>query len=276
MKFLIFLSFLLLSSCTNLFYQPTYYLYAPPEKFKLDYENRIIESLDGTRLHSWFFPNQDTIKKTKGLVVLFHGNAQNISSHYLSVVWLAKKGFDVLVWDYRGYGLSQGEPSLEGVHQDSVAILNYVHKMKEDHNYEKLVLIGQSLGGNILMRALKDDKKAKEISLVVLDSTFLSYEEIAKDRLQTVWFLYPVSFLAPLLVSDEYSPKELIKDYPYPAVILHSKKDTVIPFAFGEEVYSRWGGPKDFWISEEGGHIELLGKPDSDIQKKLLNRLLKD
>ncbi len=267
----------ILSSCTNVFYQPDHYLHFPPEHLNLVYENRVFSSQDGTRLHSWFFPRQNEGKKkgqkARGLVVLFHGNAENLSSHYVSVIWLVKHGYDVWVWDYRGYGLSQGEARLEGVYQDSLAALKYAHKLRDQEKYPQLVTVGQSLGGNILMRALKDDPRAREISLVVIDSSFLSYKKIAKSSLRRVWFLYPFSFIAPLLVTDDYSPEKFIKDYTTPVVVVHSKKDDVIPYSFGEEIYQQWGGPKKLWLSEKGNHIQLLGMPNGGIQEKLLSTL---
>ena len=276
LRVIVFFVFLF-SSCTSLFYQPDHYLHFPPEKLKLLYENRIFSSSDGTRLHSWFFPRQKERKKLKskpkGLVVLFHGNAQNLSSHYVSVVWLTQYGYDVWAWDYRGYGLSQGEPESEGIYQDSLAALSYAHALQEKEGYPQLITVGQSLGGNILMRALKDDPKANEISLVVIDSSFLSYKEIAKTTAKNFWFLYPFSFITPLLISEEYSPENLIGDYNHRAIVLHSKKDEVIPYSFGEKIYQRWGGPKKFWLSEKYGHIEALSVPEGGIQERLLKTL---
>lgn len=266
-----------LSSCTNVFYQPDHYLHYPPERLNLVYENRLFSSKDGTRLHSWFFPRQKEGKKlkskSKGLVVLFHGNAENLSSHYVSVVWLAQHGYDVWVWDYRGYGLSQGEAKLQGVYEDSLSALKYAHRLREKEKYPQLITVGQSLGGNILMRALKDDPKANEISLVIIDSSFLSYQKIAKSTAKTIWFLYPFHFIAPLLVTDDYSPEKFLKDYSFPVIVMHSKEDKVIPYSFGEEIYEAWGGPKKFWLSEKGKHIQLLSLPGGGIQKKLLDTL---
>lgn len=284
MRNLIFVLFLvpvmgLFVSCTNMFYQPDHYLHFPPERLNLLYENRMFPSSDGTRLHSWFFPQQIEGKKLttpkKGLVVLFHGNAENLSSHYVSVAWLTQHGYDVWVWDYRGYGLSQGEADLDGVYLDSLAALKYAHDLREKESYPQLVTVGQSLGGNILMRALKDDPKAKEITLVVIDSSFLSYEKIAKTTAKSVWVLYPLSFFAPLLISEKYSPEPFIGTYPYPVVVMHSKSDKVIPFSFGEEIYEKWGGPKKFWVSEKAPHIEALSNPKRGIQEKLLSILQK-
>lgn len=257
-------------SCTHLFFQPDHYLYAPPEKLNLKYENILFDSQDGTRLHSWFLPSAIE-EGRKGLVVLFHGNAQNLSSHYLSISWMVQYGYDVWVWDYRGYGLSQGESNSLGVYQDAKAALSFMEKLYKKKSYEKLIVVGQSLGGNILIRALNEYENIKEIDLLVLDSTFLSYQAMAKDRLQSVWFLYPFSYLAPLLISDDFSASNHTEAINLPTLVIHGRKDPIVPFKFGEEVFQKMkGSPKDFWIREEGKHIDTLGNSKGEMKEKFL------
>jgi hypothetical protein len=272
-NFLIIYSLLAFTSCTHLFFQPDHYLYAPPEKLNLKYKNIVFDSADKTRLHSWFFEaDVNKGEESKGLIVLFHGNAQNLSSHYLSVSWLVRYQYDVWVWDYRGYGLSQGIAESKGVYEDSLAALSFAESLysKKD-SYKKLILIGQSLGGNILMRAVSEHQIAKKADLLVVDSTFLSYQKMASDRLQSVWFLYPFSILTGLLVSDEYSAYEHAKKIQMPTLVMHGKKDAVVPFKFGEEVYKTLQTPvKEFWPIEEGRHIGTLGNGKKETEKKFL------
>ena len=278
MKTLILLiSTLVLSSCTHLFFQPDHYLYAPPEKLNLEYENIIFESKDKTRLHSWFFKGHvEKGKSPKGLVVLFHGNAQNLSSHYLAVSWLVRYQYDVWVWDYRGYGLSQGIAESKGVYEDSLAALSFAGELYKKKDYDKLLLIGQSLGGNILMRAVSEHEISKRADLLVVDSTFLSYEEMASDRLQSVWFLYPFSILTGLLVSDEYSAYEHVTKIKMPTLVIHGKLDSVVPFKFGKEVFDTLQtSPKEFWQVEEGRHIGTLGNGKKETEEKFLEFISK-
>ena len=127
MKNLILIPLFLFSSCSNLFYQPNKFLYSDPHQFKYQFTNVKIPSTDGVVLHAWHFKNISKIK-TKGVVLFFHGNAQNISSHYYSIAWLSKHGYEVVVVDYRGYGLSTGKPNQKGVNQDALAALKYSHE----------------------------------------------------------------------------------------------------------------------------------------------------
>ena len=232
----------------------------------------MIESRDGTRLHSWYFPAQG---ESKGLAVLFHGNAQNLSSHYLSLSWMVRYNYDVWVWDYRGYGLSQGRAASRGVYEDTLVALDYVHEEMQERKKrsdEKLILVGQSLGGNLLMKALEDSPHRDDADLVVLDSTFLSYKELAKDKLADVWFLWPFQYLAYALISDEYSPEDALSRIKNPTLVIHGKKDSIIPFRYGAEVFEKIGSPKKWlWEIEEGGHISTLGSGKGGYDKKLID-----
>jgi alpha-beta hydrolase superfamily lysophospholipase len=259
-----------------LFYQPDHYLYAPPEKLNLKYENIYFESLDKVRLHAWFFPAQKLKKLNheKNLILLFHGNAQNLSSHYLSVSWMTQYGFDVLVWDYRGYGLSQGEPESEGIYKDAQAALNLATKKFKEGNYKNFFVLGQSLGGNILLNALTDFPDRWPISVVTIDSSFGSYQSMAKDRLQTFWLTYPFSFLSPLLISDEYAPLKKLDRVKLPALVMHSDQDKVVPSHFGREIYKFLGSPhKKYWTIQKAPHIGTLGNGDPKTEEKYLQYL---
>ena len=81
---------------------------------------------DGLKLHGWHLKAKD---KSRGTILQLHGNAENISTHVNSVLWLALEGYDVFNFDYRGYGKSEGSPTLDGVHIDARAALETVLKL---------------------------------------------------------------------------------------------------------------------------------------------------
>jgi hypothetical protein len=109
-----------LGGCSGLIFQPMRELVLTPDEIGLDYRDVHLEAEDGVRLHGWFLPAEPP---RRGSVLFLHGNAQNISTHIASVAWLPAEGFDVLLVDYRGYGLSGGSPSLAGLHLDFEAAL---------------------------------------------------------------------------------------------------------------------------------------------------------
>ena len=129
----------------RLFYYPTSVVYGRPESHGLTYESVCFESGDGTALHGWFFPSDGP---TRGTIVHCHGNAGNITGHFEAVRWLPACGWNVLCFDYRGYGRSAGAPSRSGTIEDARAALRYALS-RSDVDPRCVVMLGQSLGGSI-------------------------------------------------------------------------------------------------------------------------------
>lgn len=249
---------------------PTSYQYSRPEAFGIDYENVYFDSSENHRLHAWHMKTK--AKKVKGLVLFFHGNAQNLSSHALSIQWITKYGYDVFIFDYRGYGLSQGTPNLEGVHQDGLHAFKKAKEIQKKRGAKKFVAMGQSLGGNILMQTLPAHEES--VDYVVLDSTFTSYKEIAFEKLKEVWFLWPVSPLAYFLVSDSHSPEDNIAKFKKPTLVIHSKADQVIPYFMGEEIYNGLTmKEKKIWTLEKAPHISVYQVENKKYQRELVKLL---
>lgn len=272
MKFipLLILAFLL-SGCSGLLYYPDQIIYSTPKQFKLDYEDLYFKSLDGTKLHAWHLKTK--AKKRKGVVLFFHGNAQNLSSHYLSLAWMVNKDYDLLIFDYRGYGKSEGEPAPESVHLDALSALDYAHSMVKGN--ERYIVYAQSLGGVISLRAMMDFKKRADIDLAVFDSTFSSYEEIARDRLSSVWIFWPLQPLAYVLMDDEYASAKWIAKFDRPSLVIHSMDDPVVPYRFGKEIYEKLEAPKDMWSLKEVGHISTFHGKTYSYRKKFLEYINK-
>src|SRR5262245_38553000 len=118
---------LLLTGCVeSYFYYPDRVAYSTPASAGLSYEEVTFNSRDGTQLSGWFIPAAGrNARAAKGTVVHFHGNAQNISSHWEFLDWLPARAYNVFIFDYRGYGKSQGKPEQKGVFEDSVSALQY-------------------------------------------------------------------------------------------------------------------------------------------------------
>lgn len=256
----------MISSCSQLFYYPNSILYSDPQDngFKLN-EVRF-ETKDGHSLHGWHFPNTLDAKKPKGLVLFFHGNAQNISAHYPHLMWAREQGLDYFIFDYRGYGLSEGSPHQPGLYLDAMAALKLVHEWKEERDIPKLIVYGQSLGGAVAARALEDDPKLSEIDLLVFDSTFTSYTEVASRKLGRAW---PLAYV---LVSDEYSPKESYSKFKNPVLVIHSKADRVVEYQNGRDVFSLLATDKKwFWELENAPHSAVFFVKEGHYRKKFMD-----
>jgi fermentation-respiration switch protein FrsA (DUF1100 family) len=253
---------LLLSSCTGFIYQPDKYLYANPEKFNVDFDVLTLNSYDGTKLSAW---KLKTKTKPVNLVLFFHGNAQNITSHFVNLYWLTEHSTDVIIFDYRGYGLSEGKPNPKGVSEDGLSMLNYAYTQFKAGGYKKFIIYTQSLGGAIALKSLEDFKNRDEISLLVLDSTFLSPRKVAREKTNRV---------LQFLISDEATADPKLSNIIMPVLGIHSFKDPVIPYQLGKELFDSVPSlKKEFWALETPGHGDVFFIEKNKYREKFLKVL---
>lgn len=267
----LFLLFLL-TGCSHLFYQPTRHLYLDPHKLKITYEDHFFKSKDKTKLHSWFFPAVQ--KEPKGTVILFHGNAQNLSSHYLNLVWIVREGYNLFVFDYRGYGKSEGSPNQKGVYEDGLAALDFGWELNQKHGKGKFIVYGQSLGGAVALRSVADFSKLDQVDLIVQDSTFSSYKDIAFDKLTSRWFLYPLSPIALIAVSDAYASDEVFDKIKRPVLVIAGENDQIVPPKFGKVIYKGVASKTKWqWNLKTGHHIEVFHNQQEVYRPQFLSLL---
>jgi fermentation-respiration switch protein FrsA (DUF1100 family) len=247
---------ILSSGCASkCFYYPTHQIYQTPAQHRLNYEDVTFESNDGTRLNGWLIP---ATGKAIGTVIHFHGNAQNMSAHLSFVDWIPAEGFNLFVFDYRGYGQSEGSPNRRGVYQDGLAAIDYV-KSRTDVDPNKLLILGQSLGGANAISVMGRNR-IDGVRAVAIESTFYSYRQIVRDKLAHIPVLsilrWPLSFM---IVGNGYSPGKVVGNIaPVPLLLIHGTADRVIPFHHGKELYEKAGEPKQFWEIEHGKHTEAF------------------
>ena len=154
-------------------------------------------SADGTELTGLWFPAKSIAPK--GVIIHFHGNGENMTSHFLFVYWLALEGYDVFTFDYRGYGASAGDKSLSGAVEDGAAALRCA-RSRAGGAKERLIVVGQSLGGALALAALEREG-GEGVRGLILDSTFASYREVAQDKLRQWWLTWPLQWpLSRLLI----------------------------------------------------------------------------
>jgi uncharacterized protein len=276
----------ILSGCSSVFYQPTRILYSDPKEFNLSFQEIRFNSLDQTKLVGWNFPSKtQKVSAPESFTVFFHGNAQNLTAHYHNLIWMPAKNHSFFIFDYRGYGISgyskaiygKGErvirPNQQGVHKDAVAALNKAYELFKASGAKRFIVYGQSLGGAILMRALEDFKLKDKIDLIILDSSFLSYQKLAFDKLWTLgsWGIFkPFAPLSYLFVSDEFSSRKFLISNTTKTLIIHGTSDRVIPFKFGEEIFQKLKVErKYFWKIEGGRHIDVFTEKNKKYREKL-------
>jgi alpha-beta hydrolase superfamily lysophospholipase len=268
---LLFLLFLV--SCSNVFYQPSRVLYADPKKFVNEVDVVWFKSNDGTKLNAWWMPS--TKIKPKGTIVFFHGNAENLSSHFLNLAWITHEGYNLFIFDYRGYGASEGSPNPSGIYEDSFAALDKGFELHQKFSpKEKFIVYGQSLGGVIALRALADWRFSNDIDLLVQDSTFMSYKDLAFDKLNSFWLTFLISPLAFVLISDKFSSDQVIDKIKIPMLVISGDKDYIIPLKFTKEIYKNSKSKKKwFWQIENGIHGDVFAYHDFKYRKKFLELL---
>lgn len=287
LKTLISFGLLMLTGCNRFFFHPDSQFYFSPEKNGFHASEAWFTAEDGTRLHAWHFDAlQNRSSNKKGLIVQFHGNAENISSHFTSLVWLTREGYDLLSFDYRGYGQSEGKATDEGLAQDSLAALTFSKKIYETMKSSTSsaegrplwIIYGQSLGGLQAQYAVSQNPEAQQsISLLVLDSTFASYKALVQEKMSSLWITWPFQWLGKLFTSDRYASKEKLAHITAPTLIIHDHQDPVVSFKNGQYVFENIAAqPKKFWTLDNADHLGIFFAADQMNENRECFRLLLD
>ena len=191
-----------LAACTNVFFQPQQIQYMTPDKVGMAYEDVYFGSEDGVKLHGWWLPAKG---KAKGTVLFFHGNAENISTHIASVHWLPAQQYNVFLPDYRGYGLSQGSPTLAGAQDDINSAMKYLLQ-RADIDSERIVLLAQSLGGALSIYNVAHSPYRAKIKALITESAFSDYRGIVREKLDSFWLTWPLQWPLCFTIDNDYSP----------------------------------------------------------------------
>lgn len=256
------LPFLALAACTGLFFQPMQQHLHDPATMGFTYRDVEFAAADGTRLHGWYFPPQGedwpADREPLGSVLFLHGNAENISTHFANVAWLARHGFAVFAFDYRGYGRSESSPDLDGLHLDIAAALDTLSRMPET-DPGRVAVFGQSLGGALALTAIADNPEKDRLRALIVEGAFSSYREITREKLDGFWLTWALQGPLGLTVDDRYRPIEAAaRIAPVPLLIIADGADTIVPPHHAEALYAAAGEPKAIWRLPEAGHTQAL------------------
>jgi hypothetical protein len=250
-----------------MFFYPDSAQYTRPEQFGLRHEDVSITTADGSRLHGWWLPAKGA---ALGSVLHLHGNAANVSNHLPLVAWLPAAGFNVLMLDYRGFGRSEGRPTLDGVVDDSAAAIAYL-RSRPGVDGGRLIVLGQSLGGATALRLLARD--AEGVRLAVIEAAFASYRGIARDAAaQSVVLLPLVPVAAPMLPGAASDPLAALASIRVPLLIVHGTADEVIPFSHGEQLAAAAPPGTQFVRVDGARHMESLTRPD--VQRRVVEAMV--
>ena len=200
-----------------------------------------IRTDDGVKIHAWFAPAESA----KATIVISHGNAGNISHRYLLLRSLQRHGFNVLMYDYRGYGRSEGTPTEDGIYKDGLAAYDYAVSLPEVKS-GRVFLWGTSLGGAVAI----DVASHRQAAGLILESTFTS----AKDVAQLVYPFLPVQFF----MHTKLNSIEKIKALTIPILVIHGAHDSIIPIGLGRKLFNAANEPKDFYKIPNADHNDTF------------------
>jgi len=246
------------AACTSVFFQPHRYQVGTPDNLGLTYQGVTFKTRDGLELYGWFLPAKGP---ALGTVLQLHGNAENISTHFASLAWMPARGFNVFIFDYRGYGASEGEPTLAGAQIDIDAAMQAL-LARNDIDKDRIVMYGQSLGGALAAYYVAHSPRRDQLRALVLESAFSGYVDIVREKMADHWFTWPFQWLPQFTVDDRFSPlPTMAKISPLPLLVLHGDQDAVVPVQDGRRLYEAALEPKQLWIVPGAGHIQTMRNP---------------
>jgi uncharacterized protein len=227
---------------------------ARPEDFGLRAEEVLCRTEDKVNLHGWFFQADEKEKQdTPSLcLLLFHGNAGNISDRLSKAQAWVKRGVSVLLIDYRGYGKSEGKIDKgNDLFQDARAAFNWL-KTEKNYSSDRMILYGESIGSVPAVELASHEA----FKAVILEAPFTSLKEVAKRH----YGIVPDFAIQDFLLDNESK----ITSLKSPLFILHGTDDEVVPFEMGRRLFDKAPDPKDFLEVKNAHHndISMVGGAD--------------
>jgi fermentation-respiration switch protein FrsA (DUF1100 family) len=204
---------------------------------RLPVEDVRFSAEDGTRLFGWY------LQATPDAPVLLwcHGNAGNLIHRLDNMAALYRVGLSLFIFDYRGYGLSEGHPSEAGFYQDALAAYQYVTDTRRV-TAERLVLFGRSVGA-----AVAGDVAAKRPAAgLILEGAFPSIEAVVKHY----YYGLPLHWL----ISSRFPLVDKLKQVRMPVLVIHGEQDDIIPVELGRSVFNAAPAPKSLYLVPGAGH----------------------
>jgi fermentation-respiration switch protein FrsA (DUF1100 family) len=225
----------------DLIFFPDSFFIGDPVAWDMPFDDVYFPTTDGLKLHGWFVPGEKEIT-----LLWCHGNAGNISYRLDNMKLLHDSiGVGIFIFDYRGYGYSQGRPSEAGTYRDAEAALVYLHQ-RPDIDSDSIVIFGRSLGGAVAV----DLASRHQCRGLILESTFTSLV----DLFEIPYEFKEGSELHSGFSTIKYDSLAKIKKVEVPLLMFHGNCDEVVPFESGCSLYSAANEPKRFYVIEGAGH----------------------
>ena len=232
----------------NLLYHPSENNYQN-DTIQFNYEEIFIKVNDEIKLKSWII-NKD-LKNFKTLV-FFHGNAGDLSNRIYKLNELDKLDINILLISWRGFSGNEGYPTEKNLYEDAEAAIKWLNKKKVSNS--QIILYGESLGTGVAVEIASKNN----FNSIILESPFTSIENSAK-----IYYPYlPVKFL----LKDRYDSISKIKKINSPILVMHGRKDDIVPFFMGKKLFEIANSPKDSYFTDIDDHM-------MEFNSQLLNKI---
>ncbi len=207
------------------------------------FDDVYFRTADGIRLNGWFFPADQKSRRVHLVFLICHGNAGNISHRLDHCAALLETGANVFVFDYRGYGRSDGRPDEEGTYQDAQAAWQWLRQ--KHFSPSGIIALGESLGGGVATELAVRER----IGGLILQATFTSATDLGAELFR--WL--PVRRMGKI----RYDTRGKLPRVSVPVLIIHSREDRLIPFRHAERNFAASNEPRMLWVIP-GGHNDFL------------------
>ena len=232
----------------NLLYHPSENNYQN-DTIQFNHQEIFIKVNNEIKLKSWII-NKD-LKNFKTLV-FFHGNAGDLSNRIYKLNELDKLNINILLISWRGFSGNEGYPTEKNLYEDAEAAIKWLNKKKVSNS--QIILYGESLGTGVAVEIASKNN----FNSIILESPFTSIENSAK-----IYYPYlPVSFL----LKDRYDSISKIKKINSPILIMHGRKDDIVPFFMGKKLFEKANSPKDSYFTDIDDHM-------MEFNSQLLNKI---
>lgn len=192
---------------------------------------------DGVTLHAWLFRAADV---RAPVMIWFHGNAGNLTDRAEMCVEFARRGISVFIFDYRGFGKSEGSPSESKIFRDALAAYDDVRGL----GFANIVLYGESIGGPYAAYVAKE----RGARAVVIENSFPSLKDLGNALYRPL----PLGWTAPLAMRTT----RWLNEAGAPVLVMHGTGDAVIPYALGKKLYDGLEVRKEL-LTSHAGHCEI-------------------
>jgi len=230
-------------------------------------EDIFLTTSDGARIHGWFCQPWDHRNQTpidsQAVVLWSHGNAGNITHRFEMILELVRIPANVFIFDYRGYGRSEGKPSEAGIYHDALTAWNFL-VCDRDIDPTRIVLLGRSLGGAVAIELASHDKITP--AGLIIESSFTSIPDMAVE-------IIPI--LPRFLIRTQMNSIDKVGGLKTPKLFVHSEDDDLIPYHHGQRLFAAAPEPKQFYSLQGAGHNDtqwIGGQPYLHTIRQFIHR----